>query len=439
MPTFGRPESGRRVAVIGAGAAGLTAAKTLLAGGHDVTVFEKGSRVGGMWVYENDNGASPAYFTLHINTAKKITAFGDFPFAGEVGLFPSHWEMASYLEDYARHFEVTKHIRFNRVVSNVEPVGGVQGEQGWIVTLDDGETQIFDVVVAATGHLSEPSLPAEFAAFGGDVKHSFHYRRPGPYAGQRVCVVGTGNSAMDIASDLCVVADRTVIVARSGVRIAPKIMFGRPLTDLTLPLWKPWIPQWVRDWTMRTITYIIHGDITRFGFKPVEKRVHVTTNPTVIQHIAYGRIAVKQGITRIDGNEITFADGATETFDALVAATGYRVTLPFVSPDIAPITDNETRLYKRMIVPDHTNLFFVGLLNSDTALNQIFELQSQLIAGVLAGSVSLPSPTEMERDIADKSAWVRARYKDSPRHRIEEPQVQYAQQLRALMRGRKAS
>ena len=63
--------TGRRIAVIGAGAAGLCVAKHLLSRGHRVTVFEHGSHVGGLWVYENDNGMSPAYQSLHLNSKNK--------------------------------------------------------------------------------------------------------------------------------------------------------------------------------------------------------------------------------------------------------------------------------------------------------------------------------------------------------------------------------
>ncbi len=70
----------RKIAVIGAGAAGLCAAKHLLGKGMDVVVYEIGTRIGGLWVYENDNGLSPAYLSLHVNSENKVTAYQDFPF-----------------------------------------------------------------------------------------------------------------------------------------------------------------------------------------------------------------------------------------------------------------------------------------------------------------------------------------------------------------------
>lgn len=72
-PEF-RMDRARSFAVIGAGASGLCAAKYLIeAGFNNVTIFEIGSQIGGLWCYENDNGRSSCYKTLHINTARNLT------------------------------------------------------------------------------------------------------------------------------------------------------------------------------------------------------------------------------------------------------------------------------------------------------------------------------------------------------------------------------
>ena len=76
----------KRVAVIGAGACGICAAKYLLETGFDVTVYEIGSEIGGMWCYENDNGLSSAYRTLHINTSRGVTRFSDLDFDDHAAL-----------------------------------------------------------------------------------------------------------------------------------------------------------------------------------------------------------------------------------------------------------------------------------------------------------------------------------------------------------------
>lgn len=88
----------KSIGIIGAGAAGICGAKHMLEDGCDVTVYELGSHIGGMWVYQNDNGRSSAYRTLHINTARDLTNFSDLRFDSSVPPFPSHWDMARYLK-----------------------------------------------------------------------------------------------------------------------------------------------------------------------------------------------------------------------------------------------------------------------------------------------------------------------------------------------------
>ena len=187
----------KRFAVIGAGAGGLCAAKNLLARGIEVTIFEIGSKIGGLWVYENDSGMSPAYRSLHINSEARVSSFGDFPLPEDEGLYPDHREMHRYFERYAAHFDLTRRIRFNSRVTAIEPLDG-----RFTLRLEGGAAEVFDGVVVATGHQSVPRHPPEVAAFTGEYLHAHGYRVPEPFAGKRVLVIGPGNSGVDIAADI---------------------------------------------------------------------------------------------------------------------------------------------------------------------------------------------------------------------------------------------
>jgi cation diffusion facilitator CzcD-associated flavoprotein CzcO len=112
----------KRIAIIGAGASGICAAKYLLDAGFDVTIFEIGTQVGGLWCYQNDNGRSSCYRTLHINTSRGVTHFHDFDFDESVQAFPDHRDMHAYLVRYADHFGVTTRIRFETTVTDLRPV-----------------------------------------------------------------------------------------------------------------------------------------------------------------------------------------------------------------------------------------------------------------------------------------------------------------------------
>ncbi|GAA1867085.1 NAD(P)-binding domain-containing protein [Pseudonocardia ailaonensis] len=402
----------------------------MLAAGFEVVVYEAGSNVGGLWVYENDNGRAQAYRHLCIISTRKHTHFSDFDFDASTPRFPTHWDMHRYLQRYADHFGVTPHVRFRSPVAAVEPAG----DGRWTVRTEGGE-EVFDAVLVATGHLNEPRHAPELAEFGGEYLHSSAYRVADPFVGRRVAVVGTGNSGVDVASDVCSVAERTVLVARSGVVIQPKVVFGVPFPDIAIGLRaRPWIPAWIRNRILRTLVSLAHGNQRRLGFLPPTARTHPTSSEAIVAHIEFNRVAVKPGITAVDGKTLTFADGSQEDFDVLVGATGYRVHLPFLSPEVLPVEGNHVDLYKRIFVPGRPGLYFIGMLNPLTSLNAIFERQAHLVARCVAGEVTLPDEGAMRADIARKKALSAAIFTDSPRHELEEPDTGYVEELRDLVK-----
>lgn len=185
-PSF-RPR-GCRVAVIGAGAAGLVAARELRREGHQVVVFEKDDQIGGTWVYtphvETDLlGLDPfrpiihssLYDSLRTNLPRELMGFMDFPFVArgqgetrDARRFPGHREVLLYLQEYARKFRIEELIRFHSEVVSVELIDDfkwkvkshkkrVEGDgdkYGHVGFLDE----IFDAVVVCNGHHTEPRI-----------------------------------------------------------------------------------------------------------------------------------------------------------------------------------------------------------------------------------------------------------------------------------------
>jgi dimethylaniline monooxygenase (N-oxide forming) len=424
----------KKVAIIGAGASGVRAAKIMMDAGFDVSVFEAGSYVGGLWVYENDNGRAQAYRSLSIISSRSYTHFEDYPFDDKTPRFPTHWDMHRYMNSYAEHFGIKELIRFNTRVSSVDPLFTPNVESPvWRVTTENGFVDTYDGVIVATGHNNEPLQDKRFEAFTGEYLHSSSYRFPDPFVGKRVCVVGTGNSGMDIASGVCQVAARTVIVARSGVEIKPKVFWGVPFADIGIKMRKRWIPNWVRTKVTRGLTYAAHGDLTKLGFQKPTRKIHGTFSESIVMDIEFNRVFVKPDIVQISGTELTFADGTREDFDVLVGATGYRVHLPFLTPELVPIKGNHVDLYKRIFVPDWPGLTFVGMINPLAVLNRIVGVQSMVIARCLMGDVLLPSKEAMLEDIADKNKRTADVYTSSPRHELEEPDFNYVQELQDLV------
>ena len=430
----------KTVAIIGAGAAGLCAAKHMLEADYDVTVYEIGSKVGGMWVYENDNNRSSAYKTLHINTARDLTAFKDFAFDPTVQPFPDHKDMARYLKAYADHFGITQRIKFNTPVKDVRPAADyTESRPRWTIETTGGVTETYDSVMVASGHLTKPFEVAQFKNdFKGHYLHSCDYKDPAIFASKRICVVGVGNSSCDIASDVCTMAETTVLVGRSSPLIIPKLIFGRPFWDTVKPFYKPWVPVAIRTRAIKFFTWIVHGNMADLGFAPSTKKVHATSNANIVNHIRYSRVIVKQGITAINGKVITFTDGSSEEFDTLIAATGFVLDLEFIQPEIVAIKDNSLDLYMRIIPPDWRGLYFLGFFNSDSALNWITEGQIRWLREFELGRAALPGKPEMRDEIATRRAGVLAAFKDSPRHGIEVEHMPYFADLRRTLKQAQA-
>ena len=419
----------RHYAIIGAGAGGLCAARYLTAKGVDVTIFEVGSHIGGLWVYDNDSGMSPAYKSLHINSEAQVSSFIDFPFPDDAPLYPDHNEMSRYFERYADHFDLRRRIRFGARVKAVEPVDGK-----FRVVLENSETSIFDAVIVATGHQSVPRHPPQIEGYAGDYIHAHSYRIPNPYTDKRVLVIGPGNSGVDIAADICAMTDHTVLSARSPVLIMPRLMFGVPNSRTLLKLEKPFLPWWLRIWIRAQLTRMFHGRMEQWGFRTPRTRTHPISHPTLISQIAWGRITVKPGIDCVDGHKIRFTDGSEDRFDAIIAATGYTTALPFLADDISPAEPDSTHinLYNRVAHPAFEGLYFIGFFDVTGGSNiRMMDNQAAYITAMATGTVKRPSEAAMRAAIATERAWMARQFPDSPRYGLELDPRRYRKRLAA--------
>jgi dimethylaniline monooxygenase (N-oxide forming) len=422
----------RRIAVIGAGAGGLSAARHLVEDGQDVTIFEKGSHVGGLWIYDNDNGLSAAYRSLHINSEPSSTHFRGYPFPNGTSLFPSHWDVAAYLRSFADHYGLRDRTRFNSHVTSVEPVEGQRGN-GWTLRLADGSAERFDEVVVASGHQGVPAHPDTVGRFTGEYLHSHDYRHPESFRDKRVLVIGAGNSGLDIAADACLVASETHLAARSPVLVMPRMVFGVPTPRILSTFNKPYIPWPVQRQVMRTISRVFHGRMEQWGLRTPKGRTHPASSPTFMTHVAYGRIGIRPGITDIIGNDVYFSDGTTLSIDVIVAATGYKIDLPFLTGDVSPVTDHHVDLYKRVVHPDWPGLYFIGFFNVSGGANiSMMDVQAEWVTELIAGRAALPSTGKMREDIENERRIMSHTYPGSPRYGLELDPIRYRRQMADL-------
>jgi dimethylaniline monooxygenase (N-oxide forming) len=279
-----------------------------------------------------------------------------------------------------------------------------------------------------------PRHPPQVEGFAGDYTHAHSYRIPNPYADMRVLVIGPGNSGVDIAADICSMTDQTVLSARSPVLIMPRMMFGVPNSRTLLKLEKPFLPWWLRIWIRTRLTRIFHGRMEQWGFRTPKTRTHPISHPTLISQIAWGRITVKPGIESVDGYLIRFTDGSEERFDAIIAATGYTTTLPFLADDISPAEPDSMHinLYNRVVHPGLDGLYFIGFFDVTGGSNiRMMDDQAQYIAAMATGFVKRPDEADMRAAIATERAWMASQFPDSPRYGLELDPRRYRKRLAA--------
>lgn len=406
--------------IIGAGCSGFTMAKRLKDFGLPYDCFEMSDDIGGNWYFKNPNGASSCYQSLHIDTSKWRLAFEDYPVPDDWPDFPHHAQLLQYFHDYVDHFGLRDTITFNTAVTDCEEM-----ENGrWRVKLSTGEAREYDAICVANGHHWDARMPEYPGEFDGYQVHSHNYTDPfEPYdfRGKSVMIVGGGNSAMDISSELSQkpLAKQLFISMRRGVWVLPKYIDGQPADKAVLPGWMP--PRLGRKLAQMKIKKTI-GNMEDYGLpKPDHEPLngHPSMSGEFLTRVGCGDITPKGGIERLDGDGVVFKDGSREQVDAIVWATGYNVTFPFFKQDILTPKDNVFPLFKRMVKPGMENVFFLGLAQPLPTLVNFAEQQSKLVAAALDNHYGYPDANEMERVIAEDEREHLGHFYDSPRHRMQ--------------------
>ncbi len=391
-----------RIGVVGAGPAGLATVRALSAAGLDVVAYEKGNRVGGVWTLEDRPTA--AYRSLHLITSRERTQFAEFPMPAGTPDYPGRAVIGRYLEAYVEHFGLADRLRLGRTVTATAR----RADGGWTVTTDQ-ETDEVDALVVASGHNAvakwpDPAYPGDFA---GTQAHALDYEDAAEYAGRRVMVVGMGNSAMDIASDISLTAEHTYLSVRHGSWVVPKRLLGKPADQVTSPWAAVHLPLRLRQAVSQKLLEITVGNPANYGLPRPERGLfedHPTISDTILSRISHGEITPKGAIDRLDGDGVVFADGSREPVDAIVWCTGYKVDIEFLDPSYLQPAPDQAHLYKRVIHLDTDDLFFIGLMQSTGSAFPIVERQAQLLAAHLSGSWRPPSRTDMAADCAQRQA-----------------------------------
>jgi cation diffusion facilitator CzcD-associated flavoprotein CzcO len=334
--------------VVGAGPAGLATSRELRRRGIDHRVLERGDRLGAAWAAQYDS------LTLH--TGKHLSALPGLRFPRSTPLFPKRDEFLAYLERYARQFALP--VELSRRVTGIAARNG-----GFALVTPQGALGAGSVVVA-TGIMSNPQppeLPGR-SRFGGRVIHSVEYRRPEPFAGQRVLVVGSGNSAGEIAAELAAAGVRVVLAVRSGANVVPRQLLGLPIQYWALPLSR--LPRRAQRAVLNGLNRL--GELRR-GPAVLPRENAPNNCPDVpligfglVDAIRAGKVEVRPGLAGFGPGSVIFADGRQEPVDSVILATGYRAAVDFLGGLIRRDPCGFALRRDRVESADRPGLFFVG-------------------------------------------------------------------------------
>jgi cation diffusion facilitator CzcD-associated flavoprotein CzcO len=405
-----------KICVIGAGPSGITAAKNLLQVGlSNLIVFERSNQVGGNWVYSEKSGHSSVFETTHIISSKTLSQYEDFPMPDHFPDYPSHEQLRQYFNDYAEHFGVKEKIKFETLVTQIKPLA--DGKWKVMTNEEDGE-YIFDFVLVCNGHHWNPRMPEYPGTFTGELIHSHDFKNNKGFENKRVLVIGGGNSACDIAVETGRVSNKTSISMRRGYYFIPKFILGKPSDTFGQGL--DWIPIKLRSMFTRFLLWISVGDLGKYGLKKPEHDVfecHPVVNSELLYFIRHGKIEPKGDIEKFDGKYVVFKDGSKEIYDVVIAATGYKITFPFLDTQLVDYSEGPVELYKHVFHPKLNSLFFIGLVQPLGCIWPLSDLQSKLVANHLIGKYNLPSniQDEIEKALSRRQK----QFMNTPRHNTE--------------------
>jgi len=408
-----------RVAIVGAGFSGIGMAVRLLADGiDDFYVLERASDLGGTW---RDN----TYPGCQCDIPSALYSFSFAPNPDWSRLYPLQSEIREYLNRVARDYGVVPHIRFGHEVS-----GAAWDEEDRVWRIETAQGQLTaNVLVGAMGGLTEPQVPElpGIERFGGTMFHSARWDHDHDLSGERVAVVGTGASAVQIVPEVQQRVASLRLFQRTPVWVMPdadrrvtefeRRMFRRlPATQravrgLIYLLQESTVLGTIVDRRLSRVFEQIARRHLRRQVPDPELRAKLTPSYTLgckritmsnTYYRALGQPSsevITEPIAEVTEHGIRTGDGREHELDTIVWATGFRV---FDHPGFAAVRgrggmtlheawQGSPRAYLGTAVAGFPNLFLLVGPNSAGGYNSII-FSSEAHINYVAGCVR-----EMER------------------------------------------
>jgi cation diffusion facilitator CzcD-associated flavoprotein CzcO len=395
------------IAILGAGLGGLGMSIRLKQEGvDDFLVFERDTDVGGTW-WAN------SYPGCQCDIPSHLYSYSFAPNPDWTRTYPLQEELGRYARNVGERYGVMEHIRLG-----CEITGAQWDEEAtrWRIDTSDGEFTA-DMLVAAPGFLSEPSIPdlPGLGAFAGEIFHTARWNHDHDLTGRRVAVVGTGASAIQTVPAIQPVVEHLGVFQRTPPWVMPHR--DRPITNFERRLYRrfPALQRivragvyWSREMIVPGLTFeprMMKG-LQRIARRHMEKQVtdpelRAKLTPTYIMGCKrilpsnewYPALQqpnvelVTDGIREIQPDGIVTADGRKHEVDTIVLATGFKVTDISLAHRIrddngvsmAEAWQGSPQAYLGTSVAGYPNLFFVTGPNTGLGHNSLlFMIEAQL-------------------------------------------------------------
>ena len=315
------------VIVIGGGQSGLVSGYYLKQTDASFVILDANEQIGGSWQHY--------YESLKLFSPAKWAELPGLRFPGDRTHYPTRYEVIDYLRQYARVHDlpVKSGVRVERVEKD---------HRGrFVVRTEDDQVYYARSVISATGPFNTPHMPHidGVEQFSGEVLHSFDYHRPEPYAGQHVVVIGSRDSAMQIAYELSKFVQVSMAV-RHDLKFMPKTIAG------ISTFW--WLHETGYDELPLGLLWKLHGTDRIMGREPYQTALEA------------GNPKPKPMFTRYTEDGVVWGNGETEAVDAVIYATGFRQGMNYLEP-LDALDDDGNVCHRGGVSERVPGLFFVGL------------------------------------------------------------------------------
>jgi putative flavoprotein involved in K+ transport len=312
------------VVVVGGGQAGLAIGYFLAQQGCDFTILEAAEEPAAAWRERWDS--------LKLFTSARYDALPGLAFPGDPDRYPTRDEVAEYLTDYARQFELPVELG-----SRVRSV--CKSDDGYLVELDDRAYQA-DQVVIATGPFQVPRVPPIAERLGGEVVqlHSSAYRRPDAISAGPVLVIGGGNTGYQIAEELSSLYEVNLAIGSRQTPLPQRIL-GRDLF-----------------WYLEATGLIRKTTASRIGRRMAGRDTLIGSTPRALRR-KHG-VELHERAVDATGSTVTFSDGTALDVGSIIWATGFELDHSWID---VPVFDDKGRPVHRRGVTESPGLYFLGL------------------------------------------------------------------------------